>query len=976
MNRSIRTYSVGPPTSAAAGPDCAPRAKRAHQDALPEAECRQLIDGMNDTVLVLDFSGKFVDVNRRAVETLGYSRIELLDMGPADIDPDRSKEGIAELIARNRRGEDQLFETRHRAKDGRIIPVEVSASLVSYGGTPAILSVSRDITDRKRDELALEKEISRRRILVDQSTDGIVVLDVLGNVREANQQYARMLGYSMEEVYALHVWDWDAMHSKEELLQILQAVDDSGDHFETKHRCKDGTVIDVEISTNAPIIGGEKHIFCICRDVTERKRAGAALERSRQRMRLHVEQTPLAVIEFDLDRRVVEWNPAAERVFGYRRDEALGQPWTFVVPEATRTQVDGVWDSLVAQTGGLRSTNENVTKDGRIILCEWYNTPLVGADGTCIGVASLMMDVTERKRAEEELRRSERRYRSLIENAHDLIFTLDAQGRFIDLNPAVCRVTGYRREELMGRALSEIAIWVTREDSGHPEPDTREISLLSKDGRAITLEAKAQSVPSGSGGTADQYIARDVTGNRLWEEALAFQARHDAATSLPNRHELCERLLALTLAADRRPFGLYILDLDNFKDINDTHGHETGDFVLREVASRLKTGVPDAHTVARLGGDEFALIVPLPNQDDSRRVGLQILGLFSGPILVENEPLAVCASVGGARFPGDIGSMDGLLRLADLAMYEAKRKGGARYCAYGSDGVSASLRWQPLKAEVGRALARGDFTLYYQPQVDLRLGAITRLEALARWNHPQRGLLVPAQFMALIDEQGLADQLLEWVLRRALSEVAAWRKEGQEVSTSVNLSARSLDHPNLPALVEALLCERSADPSWLILELTEQSIIRDPQKAVSVLSTLRSLGVGIAIDDFGAGQAAFTYLKALPADEVKIDKSFVTNMAIDKHDAAIVRSIVSLAQDLGLRTVAEGVESEATLNLLTAYGCDFAQGFFLGRPMPPRSAAFHLSRVYRGPGAATVPKKVPAGRGRRALSAALLRRSP
>ena len=439
-----------------------------------------------------------------------------------------------------------------------------------------------------------------------------------------------------------------------------------------------------------------------------------------------------------------------------------------------------------------------------------------------------------------------------------------------------------------------------------------------------------------------ECIARDVTESRQWEEALKFQALHDQVTSLPNRMHLRERLAELISRPNPGPFAVYVLDLDQFKEINDILGHQSGDELLEVVGSRLTRVIRGADVLARLGGDEFALVAAVDDVEEARRVALRILEVFKSPFKVGGRELALSTSVGIALFPAHGSSVDSLLRFADIAMYAAKRAGGARFALYELDGDRHSPDRLTLQADLHAALERGELTLQYQPLVDLRRGGVVSVEALVRWNHPRRGLILPSQFLDLLEQDGLVDGLARWGFRKALAQCARWRARGLETGVSVNLSARNLDDPDLPQLISGLLTQRKADPKWLTVELTESSVMIDPDRNTRTLAAIRSLGARVSIDDFGAGQSGASYLKKLPADEVKIDKSFIITMTVDKQDASIVRSTIGLAHELGLSVVGEGVENEATLRLLRAYDCDYGQGYYLGRPEGPRAVSRRL----------------------------------
>ncbi len=427
---------------------------------------------------------------------------------------------------------------------------------------------------------------------------------------------------------------------------------------------------------------------------------------------------------------------------------------------------------------------------------------------------------------------------------------------------------------------------------------------------------------------------QDVTERVRAEEALRHQARHDALTGLPNRALLHERMAAaLGEAPDApRPLALLLLDLDGFKEVNDTFGHERGDTLLRQVTERLRGAVRGDDTVARLGGDEFAVLLPGADAAGAARVTADIRAALDTPLHIEGQALQVGASVGIALCPAHGADGTTLLRRADVAMYTAKR-GRTGHATYDPAQDQHSPERLPLVGELRAAIERGALALHYQPQVDLASGRLCGVEALVRWPHPERGLVPPERFIPLAEQTSLIAPLTDWVLAEAVRQGRAWQRAGLLLGVSVNLSMWNLHDPALPERVAGLLREHSLPSAWLRLELTESALMADPERAMDVLTRLAGLGVRLAVDDFGSGYSSLAYLKTLPVDELKVDKGFVRELATDETDAAIVASTVALGHALGLRVVAEGIEDRATWDLLAGMGCDVAQGYYLSRPL-------------------------------------------
>ena len=646
------------------------------------------------------------------------------------------------------------------------------------------------------------------------------------------------------------------------------------------------------------------------------------------------------VLVVDVDGAVVMANPAATFMLGISERSLKAQPLAeFLGVPALAPHGEATGDKHFEINLGEGAA-------ARVLDAVWSPLSLRGMIG--LGRLLVMRDITDRKRAEEVLRESEFRYRSLFDNAHDLVFSLDREGRFLSANDAMAKATGYAPEKFLELTIADLMNeaeyeHLTRDflpSLAEEEHAMVETELISKDGDTIMLEASVHLIRENGEPAGIQCISRDVTEQRLWEEALRHQALHDGVTSLPNRAFFRERLRQVAADhADGASHAVLILDLDGFKEINDTFGHHCGDALLRQVGYRLERTMRTADIVARLGGDEFALIIPVTDTAQGCRAALRVLDALLPTYEVEGQTLRLSASVGVAICPQDGKDADTLLRHADIAMYTAKRAGGARYATYSAQDDPYTTDRIAISCELRAALERDELSLCYQPQIRCASGSVYGVEALARWEHPHRGLIMPSQFIELAEQDGLVGRLTTWVLRSAVDQCAAWRAENKEARVSVNLSARDLDNPDLTSTLLQILDSCGVDPSWLTVEITETSMMTDPVRTAASLGSLKALGVRIAVDDFGTGHSSLVHLKRMPVDTLKIDKSFVMNMTIDKSDAAIVRSTIGLAHDLGLTVVAEGVEDAATLKLLKAFGCDIVQGNHLGRPMPANAVA-------------------------------------
>jgi diguanylate cyclase (GGDEF)-like protein/PAS domain S-box-containing protein len=571
---------------------------------------------------------------------------------------------------------------------------------------------------------------------------------------------------------------------------------------------------------------------------------------------------------------------------------------------------------------------------------------VLDAEGDVVTLEGFVTDITERRKAEEALAASEAQYRQMFEQNRAIQLLVEpTSGRIVEANQAACDFYGFTRDEMRTKNIADINTLSNAElatEMARACAQERSYYLFQhRIASGMVRDVEVHAGPVNIHGRELLYsIIHDVTERKRAEEALEHQALHDGLTGLPNRLLLQDRLTQAIRMAERdgRTFALCVIDLDRFKDVNDTLGHFAGDQLLLEVAWRLRNTLRASDTVARLGGDEFAIVLPDADMAAATLSAEKMVEALGASLVLEGHEVAVGASVGIAVYPENGSDSDTLLRRADVAMYVAKQTRGG-YVAYQPDQDHTSTERLTLVGSLRRAIADDELTLYYQPKVDCRSGAVAGVEALVRWQHPQQGLVPPDRFIPLAEQTGLIRPLTRWVLNAAISQTSNWHEQGLMLSVAVNLSAHDLQDAQLPARVAELLTRHHVGAEWLKLELTESALMADPTQALQVLTELCELGVRIAIDDFGTGYSSLGYLKHLPAHEIKIDRSFVADMAAQARDRAIVRSTIDLGHNLGLSAVAEGVEDQRTLDLLGGLGCDLAQGFFLSRPLPPAKIA-------------------------------------
>lgn len=543
----------------------------------------------------------------------------------------------------------------------------------------------------------------------------------------------------------------------------------------------------------------------------------------------------------------------------------------------------------------------------------------------------------------------------IFEYATEGVVITDPSGRILNVNQAFACVTGYSRDEVIGKTPAILnsgrqnkpfyeTMWKDLLEKGHWED---EIWNRRKNGEAY-LEWLSISAIKNENTETTHYVAifSDITQARENEQRLHQLAYHDPLTRLPNRALFQDRLQQVIAHADRHKSmaALIFLDLDRFKNINDTLGHKAGDVLLSETANRLTGCMRGSDTVARLGGDEFTVILPgINNVASVAQMAQKIIEAISIPFTLEGQDVFVTTSIGISLYPLNGKTVDTLSKTADIAMYQAKALGRNNFQFFrdSSDGGIAALF--TLENHLRRALDRNELVVHYQPQVDIEAGKITGMEALLRWQHSQRGEIMPDEFIPLAEESGLIIPIGEWVLRQACIQNKAWQDAGlPPIRMAVNISALQLKQKNFAEIVAMVLDETGLDPNWLELELTESVVMQNAEEAIKQLNQLKSIGVWLSIDDFGTGYSSLSYLKRLPIDTVKIDKSFIHNVTSNEDDASISEAIIALANSLHLKVIAEGVENSDQLYFLREHHCCDAQGFFFSRPLHPEAITLLL----------------------------------
>jgi diguanylate cyclase (GGDEF)-like protein/PAS domain S-box-containing protein len=886
---------------------------------------------------------KFLAVNEAAARQYGFSRREFLTMTITDIRPEEDIPDLLEATAKPIHGLQKTTIWRHRKKDGAIIDVEIVGHDLHFHGVEAELIAARDVTERKKAEETVQKLAS----IEEFSEDAILGKSMDGKITSWNRAAEKMYGYTRGEVVGRDLSFLVPPERQAEIQAIVERVLNGQpiECLETQRLTKTGSVLDVSLSVS-PIKDSTGLITgasAIARDITLRKRA----EEQLKLQSAVLEAAANAIVITDFEGTIVWANHAFTAMTGYSKEEALGNNLRLLKSgEQPESYYAELW-STISSGKVWQGEIVNRRKDGTTYTEEMTITPVsrdVGNPADRYFIA-IKQDITERKRAEEELYRAHQMLQTILNTIPQRVFWKDRNCTYVGCNRAFATDAGLNNPaEIIGKSdfdlvWSETAEVYRTDDKLVMEQGSAKLGYEEMQDRAdrgrVWLRTSKLPLWDREGkviGVIGTY--EDITARKLAEERVQYLAYYDALTGLPNRTLLQDRLAKALAGARRRKdkVAILFLDLDRFKDINDSLGHSVADLLLQEVAERLKTWAREQDTVARVGGDEFLIVLTgLKDVADAAVATERIVNLMTAEFVVQGHSLSIGCSVGISIFPEHGADGETLIKNADAAMYSAKDNGRNNFRCFTADMNAQVVERLTLENSLRLALDKKELFLVYQPQMDIATGRITGLEALLRWQHPDLGLVPPDKFIRIAENSGLIVPIGEWVVRTACRQARKWQDEGlPAVSVAVNVSAIQFRQDGFCELIRRVLHETGLAPQYLELELTESLLLANANLMLSVVQELKAIGVTLAIDDFGTGYSSFSYLRQFRVSKLKIDRVFIRDVAVNPDDAAIE---ISMAKSLHLKVIAEGVEDEAQMSFLRAHQCDEIQGYYFSKPL-------------------------------------------
>ncbi len=804
-----------------------------------------------------------------------------------------------------------------------------------------LYAVDIHIAAERQDILAIKDYAEQ---IVASMPSGLMIVDPELNVRSMNR--------AMREIFTVGPDDEPpaSLADCPELGRALRRVFDGGETEVTEVLpvARGGLTRHIEYTVSGNLLPRQNVVLVMAQDVTETLRSQEELSRFRTALDSSIDAVYL--IDY-AEMRFVDANHTAQVTLGYSLDELCRMgPQDLKPDEGELRRIGRRFEKVIKnshKTGFIRTMHQR--KDGSRLPVEVYLRAFM-SEGRQLLVA-VVRDLTERLKAEADLRKSEQRFRVAFNQAAVGLAHVGMDGRWLMANQKLCEIVGYTQEEMLTLNYQTLThpedlpvdLEIGRRMFAHEVYEkSREKRYLHKNGYYIWVNLTSSLVRDENG--EPRYystVVEDISRRKQMEGELLHMANHDVLTSLPNRSLLIDRITQAITYANRsgEQVAVLLIDLDRFKNVNDSLGHDVGDKMITAIARKLLSQVRDVDTVARLGGDEFVILVTNVDHEDAvATLAQQVLEALTQPLTIQGHELYPAGSIGVSLYPKDGADSQTLLKNADTAMYRAKEAGRNNFQFYARAMNARALDRLKLEGALRNALLRNEFVLQYQPQMDIASGAIVGVEALLRWQPPNAEMIHPADFIPIAEETGLIVGIGEWVLRTACAQHRAWARSGlyPPLRMAVNLSARQFKQQDIAKMVSRALEDSGCEPNCLELEITESILMDNAEAAAATLQKLADMGVHLAIDDFGTGYSSLAYLKRFPIHALKIDRSFVRDITTDTDDAAIAKAVIALAHSMKLRVIAEGVETSEQLDFLREQRCDQMQGYLLSRPLPAR----------------------------------------
>ncbi len=951
-----------------------------------EAKIRLYTDNVPVSVVYLDTAGRFQFVNRTFAESTGRPRDAIIGRTLSEVLGKETADLLASVSARVLAGEAVTYERQATLPSGekrwllgRAVP-DVGAG----GEIRGVYAIGYDVQELKDAQRELQAREEELRFFAENIPEAIVYVDLERGCTFVNNLFLKTRGFSREFLLGKFPKD---VYGPEELALLQPGFDRvaAGEEVLYEREVRHATTGDkrwvrVRLTPRKDAAGRVQGFYVVSTDIHDLMAVRASLVEKERELRQVIDSIPTPMAYVDAQQRYRYVNDALLDYVGLPNERVIGHTVLEVLGTERHARLKPVLERVFA---GEIVSQERIIEfaGGR---SRWMNiryTPRKDATGAVIGYYATTSDIHEQKAVEEELRRAHSILSAHVEGTPLAVIEFDPSLRIVRWSGNATAFFGWSADEALGRTLWDWRL-VFEEDvpavremferlvEGPESQATHLNRNYRRDGSVIWVEWHNSALRDAEGRLVSILsFAQDVSMRIQAEERLQYMATHDGLTGLPNRLVLGDRLSGALARAQRSGHGMAVifLDLDHFKDVNDTLGHKVGDELLKSLSRRVRGLLRQSDLLARISGDEFVIVLEdLGGEGGPDRVAQKILDEVLRPFRIEENEVQVSASLGYAVFPDDGPDAETLLKNADAAMYHAKELGRNSYRAFSKNLAQRREQRLGLESALRRALRNREFELYYQPILDVVTGRVSHVEALLRWNDPGRGVVLPPTFIPVAEESGLMRDLGHWVFEAAARQATAWNAEGRgPFSVSVNLSASQLRDSTIVAELEAILAKAGCAPNWLTLEITETSMVRDVEGVSLVLRRLRRMGFRIAIDDFGTGFSSLSHLRHLPVDTLKIDKSFVADInggdrrAVESGGAAIVAAVTGLARGLGLEVVAEGVERRSQLDFLRDQGCAAFQGFLACPPMPAAQFEHWLSKQ---PAPRKAPARKPAGK--------------